>query len=103
MTNIGYFLPMTRPHKLVLLAYQGCQLLDVTGPAAVFGAANDARGQPFYDLRIVSPDGGAVESNSGVEIQSCKIGGQPETLLVAGGSRGLKAAMERADLPQMLA
>ena len=36
---------------LFILAYEGCQLLDVTGPAAVFGAANEARGQPFYDLR----------------------------------------------------
>ncbi|WP_204309372.1 hypothetical protein, partial [Enterobacter cloacae] len=59
MTNIGYFLPMAK-HRIFILAYQGCQLLDVTGPAAVFGAANEAHGQPFYDLRIVSPDGGAV-------------------------------------------
>jgi hypothetical protein len=45
MTNTGYFLPMPRPHKLALLAYEGCQLLDVTGPAAVFGAANGSRPQ----------------------------------------------------------
>jgi transcriptional regulator GlxA family with amidase domain len=89
-------------HRILILAYEGCQLLDVTGPAAVFGAANEARGQPFYDLIIVSPDGGAVTSNSGVAIQSRRIGGQPDTLLVAGGSRGLKAAMERDDLRHWL-
>ena len=49
---------MTQP-KLLILAYDGCQLLDVTGPAAVFGAANDAAGKPVYDLQIVSADGGA--------------------------------------------
>jgi transcriptional regulator GlxA family with amidase domain len=101
MTNISYFLPMTK-HRIFILAYEGCQLLDVTGPAAVFGAANEAHGQAFYDLRIVSPDGGAVTTNSGVAIQSRKISGQPDTWLVAGGSLGLKAAMERGDLRRWL-
>ena len=93
---------MAKPHRLFILAYEGCQLLDVAGPAAVFGAANEAIGRAFYDLRIVSPDGGPVTSNAGVTIESRKIGGQPETLLVAGGSRGLKAAMQRADLRRWL-
>ena len=91
-----------RPHRLFLLAYEGCQLLDVTGPAAVFGAANDAGGKPVYDVRIVSPDGGAVASNAGVALESRRIGGQPDTLLVAGGSRGLKAVMARADVRRWL-
>jgi len=91
-----------RPHRLFILAYEGCQLLDVTGPAAVFGAANEAAGRAVYDLRIVSPDGGVVESNAGVGIASRRIGGQPDTLLVAGGSRGLKAVMGRADVRRWL-
>ena len=106
MTKSVYFLPMTRPHRIVLVAYEGCQLLDVTGPAAVFGAANEAiregGARPFYDVAIVSPDGGAVVSNCGVALQSKRIAGQPDTLLVAGGSRGLKAAMARADLRRWL-
>ena len=102
MTNKGYFLPMPRPHKLVLLAYEGCQLLDVTGPAAVFGAANDVARAKVYDLSIVSPDGGLVTTNSGVALASKKIGGQPDTLLVAGGSRGLKIAMTREDVARWL-
>jgi transcriptional regulator GlxA family with amidase domain len=80
-------------HKLFILAYDGCQLLDVSGPAAVFGAANEEAGKPVYDLQIVSADGGLVTSNCGVALHSKKIGGQPDTLLVAGGSRGLKKAM----------
>jgi len=98
MSNISYFLPMTRPHQISLLAYEGCQLLDVTGPAAVFGAANDGRDRPFYDVQIVSPDGGSVVTNCGVAIVSHPIGGRPDTLLVAGGSRGLKAALAREDV-----
>jgi transcriptional regulator GlxA family with amidase domain len=91
-----------RAHRLFILAYDGCQLLDVTGPAAVFGAANEAGAGAVYDLRIVSPDGGAVASNAGVTIESQKIGGQPDTLLVAGGSRGLKATMARSDAMRWL-
>jgi len=89
-------------HKLFILVYDGSQLLDVSGPAAVFGAANSAAGKPFYDLQIVSADGGLVTSNCGVVLQSKKIGGRPDTLLVAGGSRGLKAAMMREDTRRWL-
>ena len=102
MTKINYFLPMTRPHRVAIVAYEGCQILDVSGPAAVFGAANDACGRPFYELAILSPGGGPVASNCGVVVQSRKIGGQPDTLLVAGGARGLKAAMENPDLRRWL-
>jgi transcriptional regulator GlxA family with amidase domain len=102
MTIVHYFLPMSRPHKLFILAYEGCQVLDVTGPAAVFGAANDVKGRSAYDLSIVSPDGGLVTTNCGVELASKKIGGQPDTFLVAGGSRGLKIAMARADVARWL-
>jgi len=94
---------MAKLHRIALLAYEGCQLLDVTGPAAVFGAANEASGRPVYDLRIVSPDGGVVVSNSGVALHSRRIGGQPDTLLVAGGSRGLKTVTARADVRRWLA
>jgi transcriptional regulator GlxA family with amidase domain len=50
----------------------------------------------------VSPDGGAVATNSGVEIQTRRFGGQPGTLLVAGGSRGLPSVMARTDLRRWL-
>ena len=93
---------MTRAHRVFILAYEGCQLLDVTGPAAVFGAANEAAERPVYDLRIVSPDGGTVASNAGVALESRRIGGQPDTLLVAGGSLGLKKVMAREDVRRWL-
>ena len=102
MTKIVYFLPMIRPHKFSILAYEGCQLLDVTGPAAVFGAANEAADGKAYDLQILSPDGGLVTTNSGVALQSRRIGGQPDTLLVAGGSAGLRVVCARADVRRWL-
>ncbi len=89
-------------HRIFILAHEGCQVLDVTGPAAVFGAANDRLAKPFYDVRIVSPEGGAVTMNLGVTLMSEKIGGQPDTLLVAGGTTGLSAVMLREDVRQWL-
>ena len=102
MTKTVYFLPMSKPCRVRLLAYEGCQILDVTGPAAVFGAANEDRDRPFYDVGIVSPDGGAVTTNCGVALQSARIGGQPDILLVAGGSAGLRAVMAREDVRRWL-
>ncbi|MFI4999254.1 MAG: GlxA family transcriptional regulator [Reyranellales bacterium] len=102
MTNIGYFVPMARPHRIAILAYEGCQLLDVTGPAAVFGAANEGRSHAVYDVQILSPDGGAVATNAGVVLQTRRMGGKPDTLLVAGGSLGLKAVIARADVRRWL-
>ena len=93
---------MPKLHRIALLAYEGCQLLDVTGPAAVFGAANEGRERPVYEVEIVSPDGGAVASNCGVSLVSRRLGGRYDTLLVAGGSRGLKAVLAREDVRRWL-
>jgi len=93
---------MPKAHRIALLAYEGCQLLDVTGPAAVFGAANEGRERPVYELDIVAPDGGLVTSNCGVALMSHRIGGRYDTVLVAGGSRGLKAVMAREDVRRWL-
>ncbi|MGW1773182.1 GlxA family transcriptional regulator [Streptomyces sp. NPDC002104] len=51
---------------MVIVAFDGVQLLDVTGPAEVFTTANlhGAR----YEVRIVSPDGTDVRTSSGVRI-----------------------------------
>jgi transcriptional regulator GlxA family with amidase domain len=98
MTKEDYFLPM----RIAILAYEGCQLLDVSGPAAVFGAANEGRAKPVYEIDILSPDGGLVATNCGVALHSKRIGGWPDTLLVAGGSAGLKAAMKRDDVRRWL-
>jgi putative intracellular protease/amidase len=40
MTINCYFLTMPKSLTIALLAYDGFQLLDVTGPVAVFAAAN---------------------------------------------------------------
>jgi transcriptional regulator GlxA family with amidase domain len=100
MTNYGQILPMTSTKNtarpVALLAFDGVQVLDVTGPAAVFGAANDAAGTPFYRLHILSPAGGAIVSNSGVTLLTEALAdvapASVDTVLVVGGSEaGLRA------------
>lgn len=96
----------SRLRQVALLAFDGVQVLDVTGPAAVFGAANDAAvhltGRPFYRLHILSPQGGHVTSNCGLALVTAPLAGvKPgalDTMLVAGGSkRGLRALAQDPD------
>ncbi|WP_116209521.1 GlxA family transcriptional regulator [Streptomyces olivoreticuli] len=51
---------------VVVAAFDGVQLLDVTGPAEVFTTANAFGAR--YDVRIVSPTGTDVRTSSGVRI-----------------------------------
>lgn len=80
---------MTQSLDIALLAFDGIQILDITGPAAVFAAANDACGRAFYRVHILSAKGGAVQSNSAVSTLTTAIRDMPaqsvHTLLLAGG------------------
>lgn len=55
------------------IAFDSFQLLDVTGPCAVLGAANDLLGRTDYDLAILSDGGGNVRSSSHIAIESRDI------------------------------
>jgi transcriptional regulator GlxA family with amidase domain len=92
--------PLASPHPppkhVALLVFDGVQVLDVSGPAAVFGAANDVAGRPVYRLHVLSAQGGPVVSNCGLALVTAPLGeAEPaamDTVLVAGGSEaGLRA------------
>ncbi|MCZ7865682.1 helix-turn-helix domain-containing protein [Agrobacterium salinitolerans] len=108
-----YFLPM---HTVVFIVYPGFELLDVSGPAAVFNSANralDHQGKSaFYAVMLASAGGGAIESSSGITVETRAISNlKPEethTILVAGAERGpIMAAVAdptlRAALPGLAA
>jgi transcriptional regulator GlxA family with amidase domain len=82
------------PRHVVLLAYEGVQLLDLAGPADVFDiasrvvAAND--GASGYRVTVATPDGAAVRASSGVGVAADAAlaeleGDRLDTLLVLGG------------------
>ena len=61
---------MTTVRRIVFLAYEDFELLDVSGPMAVFAAANKLSGQILYQLKTVSPHGGQVASTSGLAVST---------------------------------
>lgn len=84
--------------KITLIVFEGAQLLDVAGPADVFGEANRFLGRPGYDLAFVSRHGGSVRLSCGLAIDTRRIGhgrvGERETLIISGGGKqGLLSAM----------
>jgi transcriptional regulator GlxA family with amidase domain len=87
---------MPPPLRVAILTFPRCQVLDVTGPAMVFGAGNDAVGDARYDVHIVSSTGGPVQTSSAVALMTRSIHDLPaetiDTLLIAGGDdAGLQA------------
>jgi transcriptional regulator GlxA family with amidase domain len=79
---------MPRPHSVVFLAYERFQILDLTGPAAVFASANYILKRKAYDVSVLSPNGGLVASNSGVSFATLALTrtptSRPDTFLVVG-------------------
>ena len=80
---------MSKPLTVAILTFPRCQVLDVTGPAMVFEAGNDALGKIHYDSHILSAEGGTVRTSSAVALVTKPIKEVPpasiDTLLIAGG------------------
>jgi transcriptional regulator GlxA family with amidase domain len=82
-------------HRVGFIVYPGFELLDASGPAAVFNSANRALSQrekpAFYEVALISAQGGAVESSSGIVVETMAISGlkpgDAHTLLVTGAER----------------
>ncbi|MES2949484.1 MAG: GlxA family transcriptional regulator [Pseudomonadota bacterium] len=102
--------PSHTTRLIVVVAYDGCQSLDITGPWEVFCKANTFferhRAQPgkaAYRLVLASPMGGSVTTNSGLEIANTQalasLRGSIDTILVVGGN---EQAMEQPPQTQIL-
>lgn len=93
---------MSSSLDIALLAFDGFQILDVTGPASVFAAANDAAGKAVYRVHILSVAGGDVRSNSTLRLKTRALTALApravDTWLVAGGdARGLRSLAASAE------
>ena len=86
---------LSEPRTIVVVAFDGCQTLDVNGPWEVFAqAANlalEKYSRPFYQLVLASPHGGNVATSSclqlGGTLPIAAVTGPIDTVLVAGGDR----------------
>ncbi|MGN9816446.1 GlxA family transcriptional regulator [Streptomyces sp. SD11] len=103
MEGVARRAPRAR-HTVVVVAFDGVQLLDVTGPVEVFTTANRYGGD--YDVRVVSPTGGSVTTSSGLVIGTgeppARLPRRHSTLLVA-GQQDWRAAVADTGLVALVA
>ena len=94
---------MPKLRNVAILAFPRCQVLDVTGPAMVFQAGNDASEKALYNVHIVSPHGGTIQTSCAVSLVTKPLRDLPprtiDTLLVAGGDEsGLQGLATNASV-----
>src|SRR5437763_617178 len=86
---------MPRPRKMLVLAVEGCQSLDVLGPVEVFHHVS-LEVPDAYQVRVVGPsDANTVTTDSGQRLGVAPLPEPPprhDTLLIAGGP-GARAAI----------
>ncbi|HEX8613755.1 MAG TPA: helix-turn-helix domain-containing protein [Telluria sp.] len=88
-----------------LLVFPGFALLDATGPAQVFGSANDeardAHLAQSYRIRMIAPGGGPVASSCGVTVLTEPLPAAGRNLagstLIVSGGHGIEMAGDGAN------
>src|SRR5689334_401527 len=84
-------------HRVVVLAFDRVQSLDVTGPAEAFSIATRYFGGE-YQIELVTPDGAPAQATSGLSLNAdAAIGddaGPIGTLVIAGGEGAGRAARD---------
>jgi transcriptional regulator GlxA family with amidase domain len=98
---------MPEKRRIVLITYGGAELLDVTGPSAVFSTANRVAGDKRYDIVVASPSGGMVRHSCGIELLTEPLHPMvfdgDDTVLVVGADAGpLGKAMAEPQLKESL-
>ena len=75
--------------QVTFVVFQGFELLDLSGPLAVFSGAATFHGAPFA-LSVVSASGGPVQAAGGVWLDTMAPAGNlgDDTLVVVGGPTG---------------
>jgi transcriptional regulator GlxA family with amidase domain len=88
-------MPPAKPHRMVLLAYEQMNLLDLCGPLQTLCTANRNRntGQPaLYETIVASVDGGLVITGSGLPVMTVALAVLQDltidTLIAPGGCSG---------------
>jgi transcriptional regulator GlxA family with amidase domain len=101
---------MVQPHRVLMLAFPNCQILDVVGPMQMFAGANDELGRRVYELRIVAPDRGPFGTNSGMrlcaDLDFATLAADPfrvtDTVIAAGGDDGVRTRLASGDVTALI-
>ena len=102
---------MEQPRTLLMLAFPGAQLLDVTGPLQMFAAVNNALQRRAYRILIAAPAAGPFATSSGIKLVADLAFAQlnarrlhaVHTLMVAGGEPGVEAALQAGEAARIVA
>lgn len=101
---------MSTVHSLLMLAFPGAQLLDVTGPLQMFAGANGALGREAYRIAIAAPRAGPFRTSSGVslvadlafsEVTPQRLS-RTGTLMVAGGDPGVRQQLAEGTVTEIV-
>ena len=90
-----HYVPMPR---VILIAFDGAQGLDVMGPAEVFAGVTRHTGGVGYEVIVASVGGGTIRATSGVPMTTVDLGRlrpiAEDTVIVAGGDeKAVRAAV----------
>lgn len=65
----------TNTHRHVLiLGFPDVLMMDIAGPAQVFGSANKLLGKPAYHLSVVTAAGADAVTDTGLSIRAFRLG-----------------------------
>jgi transcriptional regulator GlxA family with amidase domain len=81
---------MKKPLDIIMLVYDGFELLDLSGPTSVFNAANSISKKSLYAISVLSEGGGAIRSSCGIETgtQPLTNGVRPNSTVLVVGAEG---------------
>src|SRR4051794_19106052 len=82
---------MSGVKRIVILAFEHVQALDVFGPAETFDIAGRFPGVD-YAVDLVTPGGRRVRTSSGIEIGGAALDEEPLDTLVVAGGKGIRQA-----------
>lgn len=90
-------------HTIIFLVYPGFELLDLSGPVSAFSNANDLCGTQPYKIKLVSINGGLIESDSGITVttlaaDSVSVGNTDSVLVVGGHYSAISTASASQDI-----
>ncbi len=74
--------------KVVMVAYDGANLMDIAGPLQAFSDARLKDGRPAYQVTVVSESGGLVVTDTGLKLETKRLRKSVlesvDTLLISG-------------------
>jgi len=85
-------MPPHKPCRVVLLAYDEMNLLDLSGPLQALATANRMAGETLYETIVASARGGSIVTGAGLPVSTVGIATLDDvaidTLIAAGGCKG---------------